>query len=100
MMSSGEQQILAIGQTLMSDPDLLILDEPTQGLSPIIIENTSDAMTELRSQGLPILLAEQNSSFTMRHAEGIYLLETGTIELSVPKRSSRTTGTFAMPTSA
>ncbi|WP_436348081.1 ABC transporter ATP-binding protein [Natronorubrum sp. FCH18a] len=81
-MSGGEQQMLAIGRALMSDPELLMLDEPTQGLAPIIIDDISDAMEELRSEGLSILLAEQNSSFAMRHAERLYLLETGTIELS------------------
>ena len=81
-MSGGEQQMLAIGRALMSDPELLMLDEPTQGLAPIIIEDISDAMTELQAEGLSILLAEQNSSFAMRHAERLYLLETGTIELT------------------
>jgi branched-chain amino acid transport system ATP-binding protein len=81
-MSGGEQQMLAIGRALMSDPDLLMLDEPTQGLAPIIIEDISEAMVELREQGLSILLAEQNSSFALKHAERLYLLETGTIELT------------------
>ncbi|WP_254525744.1 ABC transporter ATP-binding protein [Natrinema caseinilyticum] len=81
-MSGGEQQMLAIGRALMSDPELLMLDEPTQGLAPIIIEDISEAMMELREQGLSILLAEQNSSFALRHAERLYLLETGTIELT------------------
>ena len=81
-MSGGEQQMLAIGRALMADPDLLMLDEPTQGLAPVIINDISEAIEELREQGLTILLAEQNSSFAMRHAERLYLLETGTIELS------------------
>lgn len=81
-MSGGEQQMLAIGRALMSDPDLLMLDEPTQGLAPVIIEDISDAIEELQAHGLTILLAEQNSSFAMRHAERLYLLETGTIELA------------------
>lgn len=81
-MSGGEQQMLAIGRALMSDPDLLMLDEPTQGLAPVIIEDISDAIEELQAHGLTILLAEQNSSFAMRHAERLYLLETGTVELA------------------
>jgi branched-chain amino acid transport system ATP-binding protein len=81
-MSGGEQQMLAIGRALMADPDLLMLDEPTQGLAPVIIDDISEAIEELREQGLTILLAEQNSSFAMRHAERLYLLETGTIELA------------------
>ncbi|WP_299266449.1 ABC transporter ATP-binding protein [Halorientalis sp.] len=81
-MSGGEQQMLAIGRALMGDPDLLMLDEPTQGLAPVIIEDISDAVEELRSEGLTLLLAEQNTTFAMQHADRLYLVETGTIELS------------------
>jgi len=81
-MSGGEQQMLAIGRALMADPALLMLDEPTQGLAPVIINDISEAIEELSEHGLTILLAEQNSSFAMRHAERLYLLETGTVELS------------------
>ena len=81
-MSGGEQQMLAVGRALMGDPDLLMLDEPTQGLAPVIIEDISEALEELQDEGLTILLAEQNSTFAMNHAERLYLLETGTIELS------------------
>jgi branched-chain amino acid transport system ATP-binding protein len=81
-MSGGEQQMLAIGRALMSDPDLLMLDEPTLGLAPIIIEDISEAIDRLNDQGLTILLAEQNSTFALRHAERLALIETGTIELS------------------
>ncbi|WP_306056719.1 ABC transporter ATP-binding protein [Natronococcus wangiae] len=81
-MSGGEQQMLAIGRALMSDPDLLMLDEPTLGLAPIIIEDISEAIERLNADGLTILLAEQNSTFALRHAERLALLETGTVELS------------------
>ncbi len=81
-MSGGEQQMLAVGRALMGDPDLLMLDEPTQGLAPVIIEDISEALEELQDEGLTILLAEQNSTFAMNHAERLYLLETGTVELS------------------
>jgi branched-chain amino acid transport system ATP-binding protein len=81
-MSGGEQQMLAVGRALVGDPDLLMLDEPTQGLAPVIIEDISEAMEELQDEGLTILLAEQNSTFAMNHAERLYLLETGTVELS------------------
>jgi branched-chain amino acid transport system ATP-binding protein len=81
-MSGGEQQMLAIGRALLSDPDLLMLDEPTLGLAPIIIEDISEAIERLNDQGLTILLAEQNSTFALRHAERLALIETGTIELS------------------
>ncbi|SDJ84384.1 ABC transporter ATP-binding protein [Natronorubrum texcoconense] len=82
-MSGGEQQMLAIGRALMSDPDLLMLDEPTLGLAPIIIEDINDAIEKLnQEEGLTILLAEQNSTFALRHAERLALLETGSIELA------------------
>jgi len=81
-MSGGEQQMLAVGRALMGDPELLMLDEPTQGLAPVIIEDISEAIADLQDEGLTILLAEQNSTFAMTHAERLYLLETGTIELS------------------
>jgi len=81
-MSGGEQQMLAVGRALMGAPDLLMLDEPTQGLAPVIIEDISEALEELQAEGLTILLAEQNSTFAMNHAQRLYLLETGTIELS------------------
>lgn len=78
-MSGGEQQMLAIGRALMSDPELLMLDEPTLGLAPIIIEDISEAIERLQGEGMTILLAEQNSSFAMNHAERLSLLERGEI---------------------
>lgn len=81
-MSGGEQQMLALGRALMSDPDVLMLDEPTLGLAPVIIDDISDAIERLQSEGLTILLVEQNSTFALRHAERLYLLEQGSVELS------------------
>jgi branched-chain amino acid transport system ATP-binding protein len=81
-MSGGEQQMLAVGRALMSDPELLMLDEPTLGLAPVIIDDISDAIERLLEEGLTILLVEQNSTFALRHAERLYLIENGTIELS------------------
>ncbi|QCS43478.1 ABC transporter ATP-binding protein [Natrinema versiforme] len=81
-MSGGEQQMLAVGRALMSDPDVLMLDEPTLGLAPVIIQDISDALERLSDQGLTILLAEQNSTFALRHADRLSLIETGEIELS------------------
>ena len=78
-MSGGEQQMLAIGRALMSDPDLLMLDEPTLGLAPVIIEDINEAIQTLTDQGMTILLAEQNASFAMTHAERLFLLERGEI---------------------
>jgi branched-chain amino acid transport system ATP-binding protein len=81
-MSGGEQQMLAVGRALMSDPDLLMLDEPTLGLAPVIIDDISDALERLQAEGMTILLVEQNSTFALRHAERLSLLEQGSIELS------------------
>ena len=81
-MSGGEQQMLAIGRALMSDPDLLMLDEPTLGLAPIIIEDIAEAIEQLQESGMTILLVEQNSTFAMAHAERLYLLERGEITRS------------------
>lgn len=80
-MSGGEQQMLAIGRALMSDPEMLMLDEPTIGLAPVIIQDISEAIERLLEEGLTILLAEQNSTFALRHAERLSLIETGEIEL-------------------
>jgi len=82
-MSGGEQQMLAVGRALMSDPDVLMLDEPTLGLAPVIIQDIGDALEKLQAEtGLTILLAEQNSTFALTHAERLSLIETGEIELS------------------
>lgn len=77
-LSGGEQQMLSIGKVLMADPDLLILDEPTLGLAPIVIDTISEALTQLRSEAT-ILLVEQNVTFGMKHADEIVLLETGSV---------------------
>ena len=81
-MSGGERQMLAIGRALMGDPELLMLDEPTTGLAPVVIEDISDAIEQLRDEGLTILLAEQNSTFALRHADRLSLLETGEVQLT------------------
>ncbi|MFB6166427.1 MAG: ABC transporter ATP-binding protein [Haloarculaceae archaeon] len=76
-MSGGEQQMLAIGRALMSDPDLLVLDEPTLGLAPVILKDISDGIDRIREAGVTIMLCEQNVTFAMRHADRILLLENG-----------------------
>jgi len=81
-MSGGEQQMLAIGRALMSDPELLMLDEPTLGLAPTIINDISETIQRLMDEGLTILLVEQNSTFALRHAERLALIENGEIELT------------------
>ena len=78
-MSGGEQQMLAIGRALMGDPDCLLLDEPTLGLAPVILQDISDGIERIREEGLSILLCEQNVTFTIDHADRIYLLENGEI---------------------
>ncbi|MFQ3319741.1 MAG: branched-chain amino acid transport system ATP-binding protein [Natronomonas sp.] len=76
-MSGGEQQMLAIGRALMGDPDLLILDEPTLGLAPVILKDIAEALEPILDQGVTILLTEQNVTFALNHADRIYLLENG-----------------------
>jgi branched-chain amino acid transport system ATP-binding protein len=83
-MSGGEQQMLAIGRALMGDPDLLILDEPTLGLAPVIVDDISEAIGPILDRGVTILLAEQNVTFALNHADHIYLLENGTVAKSGP----------------
>ena len=79
-MSGGEQQMLAIGRALMGDPDVLILDEPTLGLAPVILQDISAGLDAIREAGVTVLLAEQNVTFTMNHADRVYLVENGKIE--------------------
>jgi branched-chain amino acid transport system ATP-binding protein len=78
-MSGGEQQMLAIGRALMGNPDLLVLDEPTIGLAPVILEDISDALDPILDQGVTILLTEQNVTFALKHADRMYLLENGSV---------------------
>ncbi|MFB6169941.1 MAG: ABC transporter ATP-binding protein [Haloarculaceae archaeon] len=78
-MSGGEQQMLAIGRALMGDPDLLVLDEPTIGLAPVILEDISEAVDPIQEQGVSILLTEQNVTFALDHADRMYLLENGRV---------------------
>jgi branched-chain amino acid transport system ATP-binding protein len=78
-MSGGEQQMLAIGRALMGDPDLLVLDEPTIGLAPVILEDIAQAIDPIQDQGVSILLTEQNVTFALDHADRMYLLENGEV---------------------
>ena len=78
-MSGGEQQMLAIGRALMSDPELLVLDEPTLGLAPVILDDISEGIDRIQDEGVTILLCEQNVTFAMNHADRINLLENGEI---------------------
>jgi branched-chain amino acid transport system ATP-binding protein len=78
-MSGGEQQMLTIARTLMGNPRLLLLDEPSEGLSPLIVEQMAAAITALQAEGLSILLAEQNLHFAARVATQAVLLESGRV---------------------
>jgi branched-chain amino acid transport system ATP-binding protein len=83
-LSGGEQQMLAIGRALMSRPRLLMLDEPSMGLSPIMIQLIFDTIAELKATGTTILLVEQNASAALALADFGYVLETGKVVLSGP----------------
>ena len=81
-LSGGEQQMLAVGRALMSRPDLLMLDEPSLGLAPILVEEVFGIIREINAQGRTILLVEQNAWAALKIAHKAYVLETGTIALS------------------
>ncbi|HEY0184346.1 MAG TPA: ABC transporter ATP-binding protein [Rhodopila sp.] len=78
-MSGGEQQMLTIARTLMGNPRLLLLDEPSEGLAPVIVEEMSDAILALKREGVTILLAEQNLHFAARVADRAAVIEKGRI---------------------
>ncbi len=80
-MSGGEQQMLSIGRALMSNPTLLLLDEPSLGLAPIIIEEIVKILFEINQQGVAIILVEQNAQLALKIANHGYVLETGSIAL-------------------
>ena len=81
-LSGGEQQMLAVGRAMMSRPKLLLLDEPSMGLSPILVEEIFKIITEINKQGTAILLVEQNAFMALQVAHQAYVLETGNITLS------------------
>jgi branched-chain amino acid transport system ATP-binding protein len=81
-MSGGEQQMLAIGRALMAQPTLLLLDEPSMGIAPILVERIYETIAEINKQGTTILLVEQNANFALGVSNRAYVLEVGTIALS------------------
>ncbi len=81
-MSGGEQQMLAIGRALMARPRLLLLDEPSMGISPILTERIYDTIAEINRQGTTILLVEQNANFALGVSQRGYVLETGRVVLT------------------
>ncbi|MBI2744706.1 MAG: ABC transporter ATP-binding protein [Burkholderiales bacterium] len=83
-LSGGEQQMLAMGRALMSRPQLLLLDEPSMGLSPIMVDKIFEVVREVSSQGMTVLLVEQNASRALALADRGYVMESGLITLSGP----------------
>ena len=81
-LSGGEQQMLAMGRALMSKPKLLMLDEPSMGLAPILVQQIFDIIKELHAAGTTILLVEQNAEMALQVADRAYVLESGRIKLS------------------
>ncbi|MDE1980757.1 MAG: ABC transporter ATP-binding protein [Betaproteobacteria bacterium] len=83
-LSGGEQQMLAIGRALLAEPRLLMLDEPSMGLAPMVVRDIFETLREIHQQGLTILLVEQNVRQALRLADRAYVLETGTVTLGGP----------------
>ncbi len=81
-LSGGEQQMLTIARTLMGNPTLLLLDEPSEGLAPLVVDHLGEQIARLKSEGLTILLAEQNVEFALRLADRVYVLEKGAVRFS------------------
>jgi branched-chain amino acid transport system ATP-binding protein len=81
-LSGGEQQMLAIGRALMAEPRLLLLDEPSMGLAPIVVEAIFETLVEINRQGVTILLVEQNAHMALAVANRGYVLETGRVILA------------------
>ena len=88
-MSGGEQQMCAIGRALMARPKLLLLDEPSMGLAPVLVERIFETLIEINKQGTPILLVEQNALMALDIAQRGYVLETGRVALADNAKSLR-----------
>ena len=82
VLSGGQQQMLTIARTLMGNPELLLLDEPSEGLAPLIVEQLRQRVGELKATGLSIVLAEQNLQFVMALADRVYILEKGEVRFT------------------
>ena len=89
VLSGGEQQMLTIARTLMGNPELLMLDEPSEGLAPLIVETLLEKTRDLKAHGLTILLAEQGVDFSLALADRVYVLEKGSIRHSGPAAELR-----------
>jgi branched-chain amino acid transport system ATP-binding protein len=86
-LSGGEQQMLAIGRALMSRPRLLLLDEPSLGLAPLLVHTIFAAIDDINKEGTTILLVEQNANAALKHSHRAYVLETGTIVMEGPSET-------------
>ena len=80
--SGGEQQMLAMGRALMSKPKIILMDEPSMGLSPLLVQEIFSIIKEVNAQGITVLLVEQNAKMALKVANRAYVLETGKIKLS------------------
>ena len=89
-MSGGEQQMLAIGRALMAKPRLLLLDEPSMGIAPILVDRIYETIQEINRQGMTILLVEQNANYALGVSKRGYVLETGAVALSDDSAKLRT----------
>ena len=81
-LSGGEQQMLTIARTLMGNPTLLLLDEPSEGLAPLIVQSIGKLIREIKDEGITILLAEQNTYFALALSERVYIIDDGRIQYS------------------
>jgi branched-chain amino acid transport system ATP-binding protein len=86
-LSGGEQQMLAVGRALVTGGELLLLDEPSMGLAPILVQEIFNILREIRERGTTILLVEQNANQALKLADRAYVLETGSVVLSGPAKA-------------
>lgn len=88
-LSGGEQQMLAVGRAIMGRPKILLLDEPSMGLAPVIVSELFEKIVEINRQGMTILLVEQNAKIALKNSDYAYVLESGSINLSGPSEQLR-----------
>ena len=79
-LSGGEQQMLTIARTLMGDPEFLLLDEPSEGLAPLIVKALGEFIEVIKKEGMTVLLSEQNTKFALKHADRAYIVDNGSIK--------------------